>query len=148
MTFGGDTSVYFTADSLVRVNGQLFDTTTNGMVSAAGVIYPHAQVDGWALQWIKPTLLNGWTNLGGPYPEVAYRLGADGDLQMTGMITGGASNTAAFTFPTEFSPSTFRTISAYDNATLAIQLINGTWSVFVIGTGVVSLDGISLPRNI
>lgn len=55
--------------------------------------------------WTAPTLQNGWTNSGGVNQTAAYRLNSrTGNVEIVGLITGGASGTAAFTLPAGFRP--------------------------------------------
>lgn len=50
-----------------------------------------------AANWFYPTLLNGWTNVGFPYFDIAYRRGFGWrTMEFRGHITGGASGTVAW----------------------------------------------------
>ena len=54
--------------------------------------------------WIKPTLINGFTNKLGE--EVKYMKDTIGFVHIKGTIEGGTANTAMFTLPTGYRPST------------------------------------------
>jgi hypothetical protein len=57
--------------------------------------------------WVAPTLLNSWTNAGAPYEDIAYRwlfaqTGDTAELEFRGHITGGATDTVAFTLDPDY----------------------------------------------
>lgn len=56
--------------------------------------------------WAKPTLVNGWTNRGGIYPDFQYRTIASNQLQIVGEIVPGTlvNGTVITTLPAGFRP--------------------------------------------
>ena len=54
--------------------------------------------------WIAPTLLNGWTNLGGSYPTAAYMKDSMGFVHLKGMVKGGVNSTIIFVLPVGYRP--------------------------------------------
>lgn len=53
----------------------------------------------------KPAFLNGWINYGGIYASLGYRKDAWGRVFIRGRITGGFVDTAVFTLPEGYRPS-------------------------------------------
>ncbi len=54
-------------------------------------------------EWQIPTLINGWSNAGSPFCDIAYRMCGD-ELEFMGHVTGGASGTIAFYLDSDFWP--------------------------------------------
>lgn len=57
-------------------------------------------------QWVVPTLLNGWINLGSGFSAAGYRKETSGIVRLTGLIKDGvyASGTVIFTLPLGYRP--------------------------------------------
>lgn len=53
----------------------------------------------------SPPFLNGWGNIGGDYPPLAFAMGMDGYVRLEGTCTGGADGTVVFTLPEGYRPS-------------------------------------------
>jgi hypothetical protein len=61
-------------------------------------------VGGDSSSWVIPTLINGWSNAGAPYDDIAYRH-AGTNLEFKGHVTGGASGTIAFYLQAAYWPT-------------------------------------------
>ena len=48
---------------------------------------------------------NGWTDLGGSYEKVAFRLNELGMVELRGIATGGVEGTCMFTLPEDYRPA-------------------------------------------
>lgn len=89
---------------------------------------------GWAQNWriAAPVFQNGWSNSGGSYVSMRYRLavgpphvtdGNDGSLidysdhqvELQGSVTGGTPGTTVFTLPTAYAPDSDLHLSAADD---------------------------------
>lgn len=57
-----------------------------------------------AADWIAPTLVNSWANFGSGYETAAYLKDPLGFVHLKGLITGGTTNTTAFTLPAGYRP--------------------------------------------
>jgi hypothetical protein len=55
--------------------------------------------------WTGVSFTNAWTNFGGGYQQMEYRLNGD-MVQLRGVITAGTLNMSAFTLPAGFRPPT------------------------------------------
>ena len=54
--------------------------------------------------WTNPTPINGYTNVGSPYPLAGYHQSEDGLVKLRGMVTGAADN-SCFVLPVGLRPS-------------------------------------------
>lgn len=54
--------------------------------------------------WIEPTLLNSWKNVGGIYPNIAYRKQGN-VVRLRGNMSGGANNSEVFSLPAGYRPT-------------------------------------------
>jgi hypothetical protein len=57
--------------------------------------------------WIRPTLQNGWSNLGGGYADIGYYKDEFGVVHIHGFLTGGVetSGTTIFVLPVGYRPN-------------------------------------------
>lgn len=81
---------------------------------------------------------NSWANQGGGFPEAKYRKSVDGThVEMTGMVTGGASGSSPFTLPAGYRPTTARyMVCANASSGGVVVLIIPPTGVFTINGGV------------
>lgn len=56
----------------------------------------------WTEDWIYPTLINGWANIGGS--EIRFRKQFTGIVDIIGVISSGTTGTIAFTLPAGYRP--------------------------------------------
>lgn len=103
--------------------------------------------------WVYPTLGNSWVNYGAGLGNCGYRLKADGDVQLDGVIKSGTVGTAIFTFPAAYRPLTQKTFVCPSSTGVAhVQVLTtGVVQVqayFAGGTNAyVYLSGIRFPRD-
>ncbi|NGP57784.1 hypothetical protein FLT15_05065 [Paenibacillus thiaminolyticus] len=65
-----------------------------------------AEKDSKPPEWIKPTLLNGWTlSSNGVFPARYYKDGV-GIVHVNGIVTGGTTETVVFRLPSGYRPNT------------------------------------------
>lgn len=72
---------------------------TNGNVLTVGQFGIREPID-----WVYPTLLNGWENYGGSYKLVSYCKDALGRVYIRGLVRRGNPGTAIFRLPVGFRP--------------------------------------------
>ena len=101
--------------------------------------------------WIVvSSFLNGWSNVGGSEPSVAYRV-RDGILMLRGGVTrASVNNTAAFNLPSAYRPADEHMFLARCGTGIARVDVNAAGDVIPVavgggGTIPVALDGICLP---
>lgn len=104
-----------------------------------------------AVVWIKPSLLNNWTDRGvdGDFPT-AYCKDSSGRVQVRGIVKGGTSNTNIFFLPQGYRPKghVFVPLINYGDNGLSTTYasVNGAGAVFIdghAGNVWLSLDSIS-----
>lgn len=82
-----------------RIYDSMLDTI-NRNVSEADAKYASKQQEAW----ITPTLLNGWTNVGGNDATLQYFKDSTGIVHIKGVVTGGTA-TQIFTLPEGYRPN-------------------------------------------
>jgi hypothetical protein len=92
--------------------------------------------------WIAPTLVNSWTNAPAPYGPASYAMCADGQLHMTGGVSGGAASSTICTLPAGLRPAYQVNFAVVGGAALAIIIVQTNGNVvFYSGTNTnVALD--------
>lgn len=63
--------------------------------------------------WTAPTFQNSWVNYGGGEQVAGYRIGSDGIVRLRALIKNGTLNTAAFTLPAGYRPSSPQAMIAH-----------------------------------
>lgn len=102
-----------------------------------------------AVQWIAPTLLNGWQNFGSGFNPAGYNKTSDGMVHLRGMLKlGTVGYVAAFMLPPKYRPSRKVTVPILTYGTAWVVggvEISPTGNVQIIAGGNVNvtLDGIS-----
>jgi len=66
--------------------------------------------------WVAPSFQNSWTDFSGSY-SAGYYLDPNGVVHLRGLITGGATNTVAFTLPAGYRPE-------YNHNSLTLHYVN------------------------
>ena len=95
--------------------------------------------------WIAPTLINGWTNLGGSYPTAAYMKDAMGFVHLKGMVKGGANQTIIFVLPVGYRPLDdipFATVATDAWGELSLNFVGNVVPMMGNPSGFVSLNQI------
>lgn len=96
--------------------------------------------------WVAPTLLNGWSNLGGLTAPAGYRI-VGGVVWLRGVVTGGTTTvgTTIFTLPAGFRASHRLIFPVVSNNAFGRASVDPDGTVqFFIGSNVwFSLDGIA-----
>ena len=75
------------------------------------------KIDDFAIldAWHAATLVNSWAAWGGQRVP-SYRKDAQGKVSLSGFITGGASNSVAFTLPAGYRPTVVESFCISDQA--------------------------------
>lgn len=104
---------------------------------------------GQAMPWITVTSFsNGWSSAGSPYAPVGYTLTGT-VVSLRGRVTGGTSNTTAFTLPSGYLPAYAVIVSAFDAGAASaagIQIATSGAVNPIFGSGgssAINLDGVS-----
>lgn len=79
------------------------------------------------LEWIEPTLLNGWSVYSGT--TIAYAKDSLGWVHIKGDATGGTVNTEIFYLPTEFRPSKINRFSSVSSGAFGYAYVSSTGGV-------------------
>lgn len=90
-----------------------------------------------------PAFQNSWANKGGGYASAGYQVGADGFVELYGVISGGTAGAAAFTLPAEARPASAHIYYTPNSA--VVTVFGGASGAVVANTAdntLVSLDGI------
>lgn len=98
--------------------------------------------------WTNVTLSGGWTNSGGSYANVSYKVMADGTLLFRGLASAGTTTdfTTVFTLPVGFRP-TWEHVFHVRGAANASLFFQTSGAVLIVGlSGVTNLlmDGIRI----
>lgn len=74
--------------------------------------------------WTNVTFQNGWTNWGGPYATVQYRLDANGWVNLQGVAAPGTTTTGTvvFTLPAGYRPSAIHQFHPYGAANYLFEV--------------------------
>lgn len=99
------------------------------------------------VNWIVPTLLNGWVRYSDSTAPPGYYKDQQGRVYLKGLLKGGATgaNVSLFLLPSGYRPTTQFNSVALNNGT-GVQFViynDGTVSIYANGNGLVSLDNIS-----
>jgi len=116
------------------VDGNGIGTTTAQFDS----IYARRTIDNKVIYneaWIAPTLAGTWANVGAGNTAAGYMKDANGFVNLRGLITGGALNTALFTLPIGYRPVATITLFAMANSGAS------PCQVTISSVGVVSQQG-------
>ena len=100
--------------------------------------------------WIKPMLLNGWTDFGGVYESVSYMKDEFGFVHIRGMVKGGTAGQNIFMLPEGYRPlkSQYHICIAADiPRTLNIQAGGGVLVALAASNAWVTLNGISFKAE-
>lgn len=101
--------------------------------------------------WIKPTLLNGWVNIGSGSSTAGYYKDALGHIHIRGIVTSGVSNSFVFKLPAGYRPKESRNFtgvyygpsSGVMSCLVAVGVEGTVIVVFDYPPNWISLDGIS-----
>lgn len=96
--------------------------------------------------WVVPTLINAWTNSGGAFETAGYLRDPLGFVHLKGLVTGGASGSAAFVLPPGYRPgaTTVNNPTAGLGITAEAQInITGNVVLFYSAATPVGLSGIN-----
>lgn len=101
--------------------------------------------------WVRPQLLNGFTDAGAPYNVASYHVDALGYVHLSGVVATAAGTpawTPIFVLPVEARPLFQRLVPAIDPvgplATLAVSADGVVAAVTILGPGSgLVLDGLS-----
>lgn len=131
------------SDGSPSVAGVIKIKFPNGSVTdnGGGVVTVNAGGGGsyaWGT-WQTPTLVNGWSNLGG-YQSARYVLEDSKLVRIEGAITGGttAAGTTLFTLPTGYRPAADQIFTCYTGQPAAAER---AISIYITTAGVVKIDG-------
>jgi len=82
-------------------------------------------------EWISATLLNGWQNYGGDYPDAAFKKTKDGRVQLRGLIRFGTAtvDTTLFYLPFGYRPNKKQHFPVVSNAAFGYAQVNFDGSV-------------------
>lgn len=102
-----------------------------------------------SVSYVAPTVLNGWTNLGGEYANIAYRKDAKGNVIFRGCLAGGTASTF-FQLPAGYRPPKTICIpiamvgadSSWTTAVLTITSIGTVYTRGIVGK-THSFDGVT-----
>ena len=162
-TLDGDVAVL----SMVSLVGPLLEgqRVMTMIIPPAGMfIIGTIAYDDWHLvgDTDQPTFNSGWSNVGSPFADAAFRLTPDGHVELAGLVspTGTFTGpTTIFTLPDEYAPTHTRVFPRANNPSSGTAptgrtiLINSDGEVqltnFTAATnpGVISLDGIYFARD-
>lgn len=87
------------------------------------------------------TPLNSWINKGGGYASAGYQIGADGFVDLYGVLAGGAAQSTAFNLPVLARPAYAHEFKLAASGT-ATLFADGNFIVTGATTTLLSLDGI------
>jgi len=98
---------------------------------------------------IAPTYTNSWVDAGAPYLIAGYYLDGFGVVHLQGSIKSGTINTAAFTLPTGYRPTSTLTFAVVSNNTIGGVTVSSAGVVTPTfgNNAYVALDGISFRPN-
>lgn len=122
-------------------------TTTDGIVARRAAVYEaplvgdqvrlsHSGAGSWVADgrltstsgdaWVAPALTSPWANFGSGYQPARYRLYANGDVGIEGVVGTGANSvtgtSAVFTLPAGMWPSATQMVSQVMNGNVVRQL--------------------------
>jgi hypothetical protein len=102
-------------------------------------------VEGYVINWISPTLLNGWQNYGAPFGDCEYYKDGRGIVYLSGTIKSGVIGSPIFTLPYGYRPKYHVNLPTASLSEFGlINITNaGVVTATVGNNGWVSLDGIS-----
>ena len=132
------------ATELKQLNDRVYALERRGM-------YPSAVSDSsWNVVGAagKPAFQNSWVNFpSGSWPTAAYRIDSEGWVTMRGLLTGGATNTTAFTLPVGYRPAFTQMIrcNAADAAGYVAITTDGRVNPFGSSLSHFSIGQISFP---
>jgi hypothetical protein len=102
---------------------------------------------GKPLEWIEPSLLNGWVNYDNVRPQVAYAKDSLGWIHIKGLIKGGSIGQPAFIFPEKYRiQDVEKSFSVVSNSAFGVFKVdepNGAATPYIGSNVWFSLDGIS-----
>lgn len=96
--------------------------------------------------WLIPSFLNSWVNVGSPYKNVGYRKSADGlFVYLCGVISSGVIGSAAFILPSNYRPTNTCILSTISNNAVGRVDVDNSGNVIPVLPSVntwVSLDNL------
>lgn len=94
------------------------------------------------LDWLAPTLVNSWVDIGSPNLPVGYRKEVEGWVTLCGKLSGGTAASTAFTLPKPYWPRGTHTQLVPVGTGSGQIVITSTGTVSPQSTGVNSLDAV------
>lgn len=123
------------------------DFGTSGEIGEGYFHSPTIEIENFGFDPVHyPTLLNGWTNVGGFNETVGFWKSADGMVHIRGQVKNGTLNTSVFTLPTGYRPGMIQYFPVVSNDTFAHVRIESNGDVIIKSgdpTKWISLDGIA-----
>ena len=95
--------------------------------------------------WQTPALLNGWANTGGADAPVRWRVTAEGDLHIVGVVRSGSLNAAAFTLPTWARPKAAHPVASIASGGAVARVSVTPAGDVIIVTGSTAWTSLCLP---
>lgn len=92
--------------------------------------------------WTPMTLINGYSNVGAPYPDAAYTKSSDGRITLRGMVSGAVDN-SCFLLPVGLRPTSLQTYASIGSTRAAGSVFvypDGSVTCFRSSNGTIDLS--------